>query len=163
MWMSAWWKSLDSDDDFCQSPLPTTVLLRTTLTRTIKLHYYLKIIIIKFCKIIKILRALWLVKKQPLIVAINPWKIEVYVIKVTDHILYRFTSVVNVSRCWETTRKKKKKKGKEINRLQLGITNFSRVLTTSRVGYLDSKLIERVMNKGGKSPKKLWCCVGVRV
>ena len=24
----------------CQSPLPTTVLLRTTLTRTIKLHYY---------------------------------------------------------------------------------------------------------------------------
>ena len=155
-----WWLPLRLSKR--QSPLPTTVLLRTTLTRTIKLHYYLKIIIIKFCKIVKILRALWLVKKQPLIVAINSWKIEVYVIKVTDHILYRFTSVVNVSRCWETTRKKKKKK-KEINRLQLGITNFSRVLTTSRVGYLDSKLIERVMNKGGKSPKKLWCCVGVRV
>ena len=103
-----WWLPLRLSKR--QSPLPTTVLLRTTLTRTIKLHYYLKIIIIKFCKIIKILRALWLVKKQPLIVAINPWKIEVYVIKVTDHILYRLTSVVNVSRCWETTRKKNKQK-----------------------------------------------------
>ena len=70
----------------------------------------LKIIIIKFFKIIKILRAPWLVKKQPLIAPINPWKIEVYVIKVTDHVLYRFTSVVNVSRCWETIRKRKKKK-----------------------------------------------------
>ena len=105
----------------------------------------LKIIIIKFSKIIKILRAPLLVKKQPLIAPINPWKIEVYVIKVTDHVLYRFTSVVNVSRCWETIRKKKRKK-KEINCLQLGITNFSRFLTTSRVGYLASKLIERAMN-----------------
>ena len=60
-------------------------------------------------------------------------------------------------------KKQTKKTKKEINRLQLRITNFSRVLTTSRVGYLDSKLIERVMNKGGKSPKKLWCCVSVRV
>ena len=41
---------------------------------------------------------------------------------------------------------KKKRKKKEINCLQLGITNFSRFLTTSRVGYLASKLIERAMN-----------------
>ena len=158
--MSAWWKSLDSDDDFRSGCRNVSHLYRQqsfSLTRTIKPYYYLKIIIIKFCKKIKILRALWLVKIQPLIAAINPWKIEVYVIKVTDHILYRFTSVVNFSRCLETIRKKKKK---EINRLQLGITNFSRVLTTSRVGCLDIKLMERVMNKGGK---KLWCCVGVRV
>ena len=109
-----------------------------------------KIIIIKFSKIIKILRAPWLVKKQPLIAPINPWKIEVYVIKVTDHVLYRFTSVVNVSRCWETIRKKKeKKKGNQ------SPPNFSRVLPTSRVGYLASKLIERAMNKGIMSLKKL--------
>ena len=54
-------------------------------------------------------------------------------------------------------------KKKEINRLQLVITNLCNVLTTSRVGYLDSKLIERAMNKGGKVLKKLWCCVGGRV
>ena len=46
-----WWLPLRLSKR--QSPLPTTVLLRTTLTRTIKPHYYLKIIIIKFCKIIK--------------------------------------------------------------------------------------------------------------
>ena len=91
----------------------------------------LKIIIIEFYKIVKILRAPWLVKKQPLIAPINPWKIEVCVIKVTDSTFYQFTNVVNVSRCWETIRK--------------------------------SKLIERAMNKWGKSLKKLWCCVGGRV
>ena len=114
--MSAWWKSLDSDDDFRSGCRNVSHLYRQqsfSLTRTIKPYYYLKIIIIKFCKKIKILRALWLVKIQPLIAAINPWKIEVYVIKVTDHILYRFTSVVNFSRCLETIRKKKKKKKKK--------------------------------------------------
>ena len=116
-----WWLPLRLSKR--QSPPPTTVLLRTTLTRTIKLHYYLKIITIKFGKIIKILWAPWLVKKQPLIAPINPWKIEVYVIKVTDHISYRFISVVNVFRCWKNHSEKKRKK-KEINRLQLGITNF---------------------------------------
>ena len=91
----------------------------------------LKIIIIEFYKIVKILRAPWLVKKQPLMAPINPWKIEVCVIKVTDSVFYQFTNVVNVSRCLETIRK--------------------------------SKLIERAMNKWGKSLKKLWCCVGGRV
>ena len=91
----------------------------------------LKIIIIEVYKIVKILRAPWLVKKQPLMAPINPWKIEVCVIKVTDSTFYQFTNVVNVSRCWETIRK--------------------------------SKLIERAMNKWGKSLKKLWCCVGGRV
>ena len=91
----------------------------------------LKIIIIEFYKIVKILRAPWLVKKQPLMAPINPWKLEVCVIKVIDCTFYRFTNVVNVSRCWETIRK--------------------------------SKLIERAMNKWGKSLKKLWCCVGGRV
>ena len=86
----------------------------------------LKIVIIEFYKIVKILRAPWLVKKQPLIAPINPWKLEVCVIKVTDCTFYRFTNVVKVSRCWETIQKKKKK---SINRLRLGITNFSRVLT----------------------------------
>ena len=57
--------------------------------------------------------------------------------------------------------KKKKKKGNQSPPTRN--YKLSRVLTTSRVGYLDSKLIERVMNKGRKSLKKLWCCVGVRV
>ena len=39
----------------------------------------LKIIIIKFYKIVKILRAPWLVKKQSLIAPVNLWKIEVYI------------------------------------------------------------------------------------
>ena len=34
-----WWLPLRLSK--CQSPLPTTVLLRTILTRTIKLHYYM--------------------------------------------------------------------------------------------------------------------------
>ena len=34
-----WWLPLWLSK--CESPLPTTVLLRTTLTRTIKLHYYM--------------------------------------------------------------------------------------------------------------------------
>ena len=46
---------------------------------------------------------------------------------------------------------------------QLGITNFSGVLSTTHVGYLASKLIGKAMNKGGKVLKKLWCCVGGRV
>ena len=62
---------------------------------------------------------------------------KIYVIIVTDSALYQLTSVVNVSRCWETIRKKKL-----FTHFQLGITNFSRVLTTSRVGYLASKLME---------------------
>ena len=69
----------------------------------------LKIIIIEFYKIVKILRAPWLVKKQPLIAPINPWKVEVCVIKVTDCTFYRFTNLVNVFRCLETIRKKKTK------------------------------------------------------
>ena len=59
----------------------------------------LKIIIIEFYKIFNILQAPWLVKKQPLIAPINLWKIEVCVIKVTDCTFYRFTNVINVSRC----------------------------------------------------------------
>ena len=67
----------------------------------------LKIIIIKFYKIVKILRAPWLVKKQSLIAPVNRGKSKfIYVIKVTDRTFYRFTSVVNVFRCWETIRKK---------------------------------------------------------
>ena len=54
-------------------------------------------------------------------------------------------------------------KKKKINELQLGITNFSGVLSTTHVGYLASKLIGKAMNKGGKVWKKLWCCVGGRV
>ena len=73
----------------------------------------------------------------------NLWKTEFYVIMVTDSTLYRFSSVVNVSRCWETIRKKKK-----INHLQLTF-HLSGVLTTTHVGYLASKLIEKAMNKGG--------------
>ena len=38
---------------------------------------------------------------------------------VIESTFYRFTSVVNVFRCWETMRKKKK-----INHLQLGITKL---------------------------------------
>ena len=85
-----------------------------------------------------------MVKEQSLIALVNPWKIEFYVIMVTDSTFYRFSSVVNVSRCWETIREKKK-----INHLQLGITNFSGVLTITHMGYLASKLIEKAMNKGG--------------
>ena len=33
-----------------QSPLPTTVLLRTTLTRTIKIHYYLFVCVSRYVK-----------------------------------------------------------------------------------------------------------------
>ena len=55
------------------------------------------------------------------------------------------------------------KEKRDANRLQLGITNFSIVLTTSHVGYFASKLIERAMNKEGKPLKKLWCCFGGRV
>ena len=99
-----------------------------------------------------------MVKKQLLIALVNLWKIEFYVIMVTDSTFYRFSSVVNVSRCWETIRKKKK-----INHLRLGIANFSGVLTTTHVGYLASKLIEKAINKGGQVLKKLWCCVGGRV
>ena len=40
-------------------------------------------------------------------------------------------------------------KKKKINHLQLGITNFSGVLTITHMGYLASKLIEKAMNKGG--------------
>ena len=80
-----------------------------SLTLKVYLSEKLKIIIIEFYKIVKILRAPWLVKKQPLIAPINPWKIEVCVIKVTDGTFYRFTNLVNVSRCWETIRKKKTK------------------------------------------------------
>ena len=80
-----------------------------SLTLKVYLSEKLKIIIIEFYKIVKILRAPWLVKKKPLIAPINPWKIEVCVIKVTDGTFYRFTNLVNVSRCWETIRKKKTK------------------------------------------------------
>ena len=48
----------------------------------------------------------WLVKKLSLIAPVNPWKIEVYVIKVTDRTFHRFTRIVNLFRCWETIRKK---------------------------------------------------------
>ena len=117
----------------------------------------LKIVIIEFYKIVKILRAPWLVKKQPLIAPINPWKLEVCVIKVTDCTFYRFTNVVKVSRCWETIQKKKKK----VN--QSPPARNYKLFSCSHVGYLTSKLIERAMNKWGKSLKKLWCCVGGRV
>ena len=40
--------------------------------------------------------------------------------------------------------------------IMVGITNFSGVLTTTHVGYLASKLIEKVINKGGQVLKKLW-------
>ena len=42
------------------------------------------------------------------------------------------------------------KKKKKINDLQLGITNFSGVLSTTHVGFLASKLIGKAMNKGGR-------------
>ena len=57
---------------------------------------------------------------------------------------------------------KKKKKRKSItssSELQI----FSGVLTTTHMGYLASKLIEKVMNKGGKVLTKLWCYIGGRV
>ena len=38
-----------------------------------------------------------------------------------------------------------------------------KLFSCPHVGYLASKLKERAMNKGGKSLKKLWCCVGGRV
>ena len=60
-------------------------------------------------------------------------------------------------------KEKRKKEKRDANRLQLGITNFSRVLTTTPVGYFAGKLIERAMNKEGKPLKKLWCCFGGRV
>ena len=51
--------------------------------------------------------------------------------------------------------KKKEKKRKSIAPTRN--YKLSRVLTTSRGGYLASKLIERVMNKGGKSVVLRWC------
>ena len=66
----------------------------------------LKTIIIKFYKMMKAPRAPRLVKKQSFIATINPWTIEVYVIKVTDRTFHRFISEVKVSRCWETIQKK---------------------------------------------------------
>ena len=56
----------------------------------------LKIVIIKFYKIIKRPRAPWLVKEQSLITPISPWKIEVYVIRLTHCTSHRFTCVVNL-------------------------------------------------------------------
>ena len=69
---------------------------------------------------------------------------------VLESTFYRFTSVVNVSRCWEITSSSE-------------LQNFSGVLTTTHVGYLASKLIDKAMSKGGKILTKLWCCVGGRV
>ena len=74
-------------------------------------------------------------KKQPLIAPINPWEIKFYVIKVTDPTFYRLTNVANVSR---------------------SVGNHSKnILTTSHVDYLGIRVIERAMNIGGKSQKKL--------
>ena len=56
----------------------------------------LKIVVIKFYKIIKILRVPWLVNKQYLIAPISPWEIEVIVIRVTHRSFHRFTSVVKL-------------------------------------------------------------------
>ena len=94
-----------------------------------------------------------MVKKQPLIAPINPWKIEVCVIKVTDCTLYRFTNV--------DVRKPFEKKQTKVN--QSPPARKYKLFSCPHVGYLASKLIERGMNKGGKSLKKLWCCVGGRV
>ena len=84
-----------------------------------------------------------MVKKPQLIAPVNPWKIEVYVIKSNRP---HFISVYQRSK-----------------RLQMLGNHSEKKKKTSRVVYLASKLIERVMNKGDKFLKKLWCCVGVRV
>ena len=55
----------------------------------------LKIIMIKFYKIVKILRAPRLVKKQSLIAPVNPWKIKVVLLK--KHILN--SNKVNIDEC----------------------------------------------------------------
>ena len=69
---------------------------------------------------------------------------------VIESTFYRFTSVVNVFRCWETMRKKKKSITSSSE-----LQNFSGVLTTTHVGYLASKLIDKAMSKGGKILTKL--------
>ena len=97
-----------------------------------------KIIIIKFSKIIKILRAPWLVKKQPLIAPVSPWKIEVHI-------------------CYKSNRPHFLSVYQHSTRLQM-LGN-----TKSSVDYTASKLIERAINKDGKVPQKLRCCVGGRV
>ena len=48
-----------------------------SLTLMTYLSEKIEIIIIKFYKLVKILRAPWLVKKQSLVAPVNLWKIEV--------------------------------------------------------------------------------------
>ena len=57
----------------------------------------------------------------------------------------------------------KKKKRRKLITSSSELQNFSGVLTTTHMGYLTSKLIEKVMNKGGKVLTKLWCYIGGRV